>query len=191
MKAMQTELPGVIEFEPDFFGDSRGGFMETYHSGRYREFGLESDFVQDNLSYSARGVLRGLHVQNPNSQGKLVQVLQGEVFDVAVDIRRGSPHFGGWVGRTLSDSNRRQLYIPEGFAHGFCVLSEKAIFAYKCTRFYDPASEMSLIWNDPDIAIDWPLTDPELSAKDRQGIRLRDVERTRLPVFSVAEAVVA
>lgn len=175
MKVLETKLPGVLIIEPDVHGDARGFFMETWQQKRYAEYGLPANFVQDNLSLSHKGVLRGLHYQDPNPQGKLVYVLQGEVFDVAVDIRRDSPTFGQWVGVTLSSENKRQLYIPEGFAHGFCVTSETALFAYKCTDYYNPQAEHGIIWNDPDIGIEWPVKKPVLSEKDRQNMRLKDI----------------
>jgi len=157
--------------------------METWNVARYEQAGLSARFVQDNVSYSARGTLRGLHFQNPNAQGKLVYVLQGEVFDVAVDIRVGSPTFGRWMSVTLSGDNKRQVYIPEGFAHGFCVTSERALFAYKCTDFYNPEAEASVLWNDPDIGIDWPITLPILSDRDKNAPRLKDMPPDRLPKF--------
>jgi dTDP-4-dehydrorhamnose 3,5-epimerase len=181
MTITPTSLPGVLLIEPRVLGDARGFFMETYHARRYAEAGLDVRFVQDNLSFSRRGTLRGLHYQQPHAQGKLVYVLQGEVFDVAVDIRSGSPTFGRWLGTTLSADNRRQLYVPPGFAHGFCVTSETALFAYKCTDFYDAAAEGSILWNDPAIGITWPVGDPLLSDKDRRAPRLVDVPRERLP----------
>lgn len=183
MKVIETRLPGVLIIEPKVFSDARGFFMETWQQERYRECGLPARFVQDNLSFSTQGVLRGLHFQNPNAQGKLVYVLQGEVFDVAVDIRAGSPTFGQWVGVTLSSDNKRQLYIPEGFAHGFCVLSDNALFAYKCTDFYNPRAEAGIIWNDPDIGIDWPVKEPILSQKDSAYPRFIDIPRDRLPRY--------
>lgn len=183
LRLVETELPGVMIVEPQVFGDARGFFMETWNQARYTEAGLPATFVQDNLSYSARGVLRGLHLQNPNPQGKLVYVLQGEVYDVAVDVRAGSPTFGRWLGVTLSAENRRQLYVAPGFAHGFCVTSEKALFAYKCTDFYNPSTELSVLWNDPDIGIDWPFIEPSLSQKDRDGLPLRDLPAERLPPY--------
>ncbi|SFR14180.1 dTDP-4-dehydrorhamnose 3,5-epimerase [Desulfoscipio geothermicus] len=183
MNVLETKLPGVLIIEPDVFGDARGYFMETWQQARYAQAGLPGNFVQDNLSFSTRGVLRGLHFQNPNAQGKLVFVLQGEVFDVAVDIRAGSPTFGQWVGVTLSSENKRQLYIPEGFAHGFCVTSETALFAYKCTDIYNPAAEGGIIWNDPDIGIDWPIDNPILSEKDRGYQQLKDIPGEKLPQF--------
>lgn len=181
MKLMETRLPGVVIIEPRVFNDSRGFFMETWQQERYQQAGISAGFVQDNLSFSTKGVLRGLHFQNPNTQGKLVCVLQGEVFDVAVDIRVGSPTFGQWVGVLLSADNKRQLYIPEGFAHGFCVLSDTALFTYKCTDYYNPATEGGIIWNDPDINIDWPLEEPVLSKKDINFPQLRNIAANRLP----------
>jgi dTDP-4-dehydrorhamnose 3,5-epimerase len=184
MRVKQMELEGVILVEPKVFGDSRGFFFESWHETRFRESGIPSAFVQDNVSSSARGVLRGLHFQNPRAQGKLVTVLQGEVYDVAVDIRLGSPHFGRWMGVVLSGENKRQLYIPEGFAHGFCVTSESALFMYKCTDYYAPEAERGIVWSDPDLAIDWPLERPLLSSKDAGYPRLRDLDRTSLPPYS-------
>lgn len=183
MQVIDTPIAGVRIVEPKVFGDTRGFFMETWNQARYAEAGLPERFVQDNLSFSRRGVLRGLHFQNPNGQGKLVYVLQGEVFDVAVDIRLGSPTFGQSVSAVLSSENRRQFYIPPGFAHGFCVTSETALFAYKCTELYDPKAEGSILWNDPALGIDWPIAEPELSAKDTAGIALADFPRERLPVY--------
>ncbi len=165
------------------FGDDRGFFMETYNAKRYTEAGFAEPFVQDNLSFSARGVLRGLHLQNPNPQGKLIYVLQGEVFDVAVDVRVGSPQFGEWAGVTLSGKNRRQLYIPEGFAHGFCVTSDTALFAYKCTDLYHAEAELSIAWDDPQIGIDWPVENPSLSDKDAAAPRLADMDQTTLLLY--------
>jgi dTDP-4-dehydrorhamnose 3,5-epimerase len=158
--------------------------MESWNERRYGVVGLPENFVQDNLSFSGHGVLRGLHFQNPNSQGKLVCVLQGEVFDVAVDIRVGSPSFGKWTGTTLSAENRRQLYIPPDFAHGFVVTSEAALFFYKCTDYYAPASEGTVLWNDPDIGIEWPIAEPSLSEKDRAASRLRDMPEDALPSYA-------
>ncbi len=183
MKIIATALPGVVIIEPKVFGDERGYFMETYQAQRYAEAGITEPLVQDNLSFSRRGILRGLHAQNPHPQGKLVQVLQGAVFDVAVDIRVGSPTFGKWVGVELSAENYRQFYVPPGFAHGFVVTSEIALFVYKCTDYYAPQSEMSILWNDPDIGIDWPIDEPQLSAKDAAGIRLADIAADRLPKY--------
>jgi dTDP-4-dehydrorhamnose 3,5-epimerase len=187
MHITETTLPGVRLIEPRVFGDERGFFMETWNQARYAEIGLPERFVQDNLSYSRRGVLRGLHFQNPNGQGKLVYVLQGEVFDVAVDIRLGSPTFGQTAVAVLSAENRRQFYIPPGFAHGFCVTSETALFAYKCTEFYDPKAEASILWNDPALGIDWPVHSPELSVKDRAAPTLAEFPRDRLPVHGGVE----
>ncbi|MBN1817515.1 MAG: dTDP-4-dehydrorhamnose 3,5-epimerase [Sedimentisphaerales bacterium] len=181
MQVLPTKLPGVLLIEPKVFGDSRGFFLETWSRERYAQAGLTVDFVQDNVSFSQHGVLRGLHFQNPQAQGKLVQVLAGEVFDVAVDIRVGSDTFGQWVGEHLSVENHRQLYIPPGFAHGFCVLSEVALFSYKCTEYYDPAVEGGILWNDPEIGIEWPVADPRLSDKDKKYTRLSQVPVDRLP----------
>lgn len=185
MKVEKTALPGVLLIKPKVFGDSRGFFVETWNRARYAEQGLDVDFVQDNLSFSKRGILRGLHFQNPHGQGKLVQVLEGEVFDVAVDIRKGSPTFGQWLGVNLSSENRHQFYVPPGFAHGFCVLSETALFSYKCTDLYHPEHECSILWNDPDLKIDWPICDPQLSEKDQSGRRLKELPETVLPEFDV------
>lgn len=184
MKQIPTELPGVVVIEPQVFGDNRGFFMESWNSKRYSPLGVAEAFVQDNVSFSARGVLRGLHFQNPKGQGKLVSVLQGEVFDVAVDVRRGSPTFGRWHGAILSAENKHQMYIPPGFAHGFLVTSETALFTYKCSEFYDPTCEISLSWNDPDIGIQWPIAAPVLSKKDQDAPRLKDLAVDRLPIFS-------
>jgi dTDP-4-dehydrorhamnose 3,5-epimerase len=172
MKLIATSLPGVLIIEPRVFRDERGFFLETYHAERYREAGLEATFVQDNHSRSMRGTLRGLHWQAERPQGKLVRVLVGEIYDVAVDIRPDSPTFGKWVGFTLSADNFRQAWIPPGFAHGFCVTSEVAEVEYKCTDFYDPPSERGLIWNDPEVGIAWPIQDPILSARDQKHPRL-------------------
>jgi dTDP-4-dehydrorhamnose 3,5-epimerase len=187
MKVIETEIPGVLVLEPKVFGDERGFFMETYRTNGYAELGIPGPFVQDNLSYSRRGVLRGLHVQHPHAQGKLVQVMDGEVFDVAVDIRRGSPTFGRWVGATLSGENRRQLWIPPGFAHGFLVTADSALFIYKNTDYYSPETELSLRWDDPDIGIDWPLEGtPELSAKDLAAACLKEITPERLPDYEAS-----
>ena len=183
MEVSETKLPGVLVVEPKVFGDERGFFMETWNEARYKEAGLPYEFVQDNLSYSQHGVLRGLHFQNPNQQGKLVYVLQGEVFDVAVDIRAGSPHFGEWTGTTLSAENKRQFYIPEGFAHGFVVLSDAALFAYKCTDRYNGQAEGSVLWSDPEIGIEWPIERPILSEKDGNAPPLSELPGGRLPGY--------
>jgi dTDP-4-dehydrorhamnose 3,5-epimerase len=175
MNVIETDLPGVLIIEPKVFGDDRGFFMETWNKERYAEAGIPTEFVQDNISFSKKGVLRGLHFQDPNPQGQLVSVLQGEVYDVAVDIRRGSPAFGKWVGVSLSSDNKRQLYVPEGFAHGFCVRSEFALFSYKCTDSYNSLAEKTLMWNDSNIGIEWPVIDPQISGKDKVGYRLVDL----------------
>lgn len=166
LKVSQTPLPGVLVIEPRVFRDDRGYFFETFRDDRYAELGVPTRFVQDNFSHSLRGTLRGLHFQEPNGQGKLVQVLRGSVFDVAVDIRRGSPTFGRWFGMELSDRDAKQLWIPAGFAHGFCVTSDSADFFYKCTALYSPDDERSIAWNDPAIGITWPVSEPLLSKKD-------------------------
>lgn len=183
MDVIETKLPGVLVLEPAVFGDDRGFFMETWNARRYEEAGIPGPFVQDNAALSRKGTLRGLHFQHPHSQGKLVQILSGEVLDVAVDIRVGSATFGQWVGEVLSGTNHRQLYVPPGFAHGYCVTSETAIFSYKCTAFYSPQTEGGIIWNDPDLGIEWPVDEPILSAKDAGCPRLKDVPRERLPRF--------
>lgn len=175
MKIQATALDGVLLVEPNVFSDERGFFLETYHAEKYRAQGLEARFVQDNHSKSRRGILRGLHAQRSKPQGKLIRAIEGEIFDVAVDVRRGSPTFGQWVGEILSADNFRQLYIPPDFMHGFCVLSETAQVEYKCTDFYDAKDELGLIWNDPDISIAWPIDDPILSDKDRNAPRLADI----------------
>jgi dTDP-4-dehydrorhamnose 3,5-epimerase len=167
MNVLQTKLKGCVIIEPKVFGDERGFFLETFQAERYRDLaGIDLPFVQDNHSRSTQGVLRGLHFQKNKPQGKLVRVVRGEVFDVAVDIRRDSPSFGQWEGVILSEENKRQFWVPPGFAHGFLVLSETADFEYKCTDYYDPTDEGSLIWNDPDLAISWPTPKPQLSTKD-------------------------
>jgi dTDP-4-dehydrorhamnose 3,5-epimerase len=182
MNVIETTIPGVLIIEPTVWGDERGYFLETYRANCYAELGIPAPFVQDNQSFSRQGVLRGLHVQHPNAQGKLIQVLSGEVFDVAVDIRRSSPTFGNWVGVTLSAENKRQLWIPAGFAHGFLVTGDHALFMYKNTAYYSPEHELSIRWNDPELGINWPLTgEPELSAKDRAGVYLHDLPLDRLP----------
>ncbi|MDB4885280.1 MAG: dTDP-4-dehydrorhamnose 3,5-epimerase [Gemmatimonadetes bacterium] len=181
MKVTASRLPGVLVVEPDVAGDARGYFLETFSARRYAEAGIPGPFVQDNLSFSERGVLRGLHLQQPHAQGKLVSVLEGEAFDVAVDVRVGSPTFGQWAGELLSRENRRQLWVPPGFAHGFLVTSESCLFAYKCTDYYHPESERSIAWDDPAIGIAWPSRDVRLSAKDRAAPRLADVDPALLP----------
>lgn len=183
MRIIETRLPGVLIFEPKVFPDGRGCFLETWSLKRYEEAGIKESFVQDNVSYSQKGILRGLHFQYPQSQGKLVQVLSGEVFDVAVDIRAGSPTFSQWVSTILSEANHRQMYVPAGFAHGFCVLSKTATFSYKCTDYYNSSTEGGIIWNDPAIGIDWPVKEPILSDKDRQYPHLKDIPIEKLPQY--------
>jgi dTDP-4-dehydrorhamnose 3,5-epimerase len=184
LNVIETKIPGVVVVEPRVFGDARGFFMETWNQARYEDAGLPTRFVQDNLSFSTGGVLRGLHFQNPDQQGKLVQVLEGEVFDVAVDIRVGSPTFGEWEGVTLSSENRRQFYVPEGFAHGFLVTGIHALFSYKCTAKYNQSAEGFVLWNDPEIGIDWPVEGiPTLSDKDRDARPLGQVPAEQLPRY--------
>lgn len=183
MEATHTRLPGVIHFKPSVFGDARGYFVETWSERRYREAGVGRAFVQDNTSKSGKGTLRGLHLQNPFAQGKLVRVVVGSVFDVAVDVRRGSPHYGKWTGVELSEQNHHQLYIPPGFAHGFCVTSDVAVFAYKCTEYYHPESEVTIAYDDPELAISWPVQNPRLSAKDQAGTRLAQLDPEKLPRY--------
>ncbi|GAB2555814.1 dTDP-4-dehydrorhamnose 3,5-epimerase [Rhodanobacter koreensis] len=183
MKVIETTLPGALILEPQVFGDARGFFYESYNEAKYRAAGVDHRFVQSNVSRSARGVLRGLHYQWPNPQGKLVSVLEGEVYDVAVDIRRGSPTFGQSVGVMLTADNHRHFWVPEGFAHGFCVLSEFATFTYQCTALYDAKADAGIRWNDAGLGIDWPLSEPLLSEKDGKTPLLKDVAPERLPVF--------
>jgi dTDP-4-dehydrorhamnose 3,5-epimerase len=177
MDVQETPIPGVIVIEPRVFGDQRGLFMETYQDRRYRAAGLPVAFVQDNLSRSRRGALRGLHFQIQHPQGKLLQVFRGEIFDVAVDLRRDSPSFGKWFGVTLSEENHRQLYVPPGIAHGFYVSSDAADVFYKCTDYYFPEHERTLLWSDPDVGIQWPLEgEPILSEKDKNGQPLATID---------------
>lgn len=183
MKLLPTELPGVLRVEPHLHRDERGFFLEVFHAGKFEAQGLPLAFVQDNHSRSRRGTLRGLHLQLTAPQGKLVRCTAGEIFDVAVDVRRGSPTFGRWVGAALSAENFHQLWVPPGFAHGFCVTSEHAEVEYKCTTLYDPASDQAIAWNDPQIGIAWPLEAPVLSAKDAAAPRLAEVA-DRLPRFA-------
>jgi len=183
MNIKETKLAGVLILEPKVFSDDRGYFFETWNSTRYEQAGITGPFVQDNISFSKKGVLRGLHFQYPQSQGKLIQVLSGEVVDVVVDIRAGSPTYGQWIGEVLSESNHRQIYVPPGFAHGYCVTSEAALFSYKCTDFYNPATEHGIIWNDPDIGIEWPTEQPEMSTKDAVYPGLKDLGPENLPQF--------
>jgi dTDP-4-dehydrorhamnose 3,5-epimerase len=178
-----TRLPDVRCIVPTRYPDARGVFWEAWHAERYRKLGVPGPFVQDNVSLSRQGVLRGLHYQHPSAQGKLVSVLEGEVFDVAVDIRRGSPTFGRWTGCILSATNGQQLFIPAGFAHGFVALSDHALFHYKCTEYYHPADERTICWDDPDVAIAWPVRDPLVSDKDRAGLLLRDLADRALPAY--------
>jgi dTDP-4-dehydrorhamnose 3,5-epimerase len=190
MKVIETALPGVVIIEPKVFGDERGFFMETYSELRYHEAGIPQRFVQANHSRSRQGVLRGLHYQLIQPQGKLVSVSRGRVFDVAVDVRRGSPTFGQWVGCILDDETHKQIYIPPGFAHGFAVLSEVADFLYQCTDYYHPASEAGIAWNDPELGIDWPEMDYTLSEKDQKNPLLRHQAIDKLPVYEPAGQVV-
>lgn len=183
MRFEPTAIPEVIRVEPQVFRDARGFFLESYHEAKFAAAGVSARFVQDNHSRSSRGTLRGLHMQLRFAQGKLVRCIAGEVFDVAVDARRHSKTFGRWVGETLSAENFRQLWVPPGFLHGFCVVSETAEIQYKCTELYHPEDELGVIWNDPELAIRWPLAAPLLSAKDAALPQLREVE-TRLPVFA-------
>jgi len=185
MKVLETDIPDVKIIEPAVFGDDRGFFYESYNEKYYDEAGIKGTFVQDNHSRSIKGVLRGLHFQVNHPQGKLVRITNGEVFDVAVDIRRGSPYFGKWVGVILSSENHRQLWVPPGFAHGFCVLSEQVDFQYKCTDYYYPEDEGSVIWNDPDIGIEWPIEHPVLSEKDAMAKPLKEIPENKLPVCKV------
>ena len=182
MKVTPTGLPEVLLIEPRVFGDARGFLLESWNEREFERLGIRARFVQDNHSFSLRGTLRGLHAQRRRPQGKLVRAVEGEMFDVAVDIRRGSPTFAKWVGVTLSGENLRQFYVPPGFAHGFCVLSERVHVEYKCTDFYDREGDFGVAWNDPEIGIAWPIREPVLSAKDAAAPRL-DKIREHLPVF--------
>ncbi len=183
MRVVPTDIPEVLVIEPDVHVDGRGFFVETYHAERYREHGIEGPFVQDNHSRSVAGTLRGLHLQLRRPQGKLIRVIEGEIFDVAVDVRRGSPTFGRWVGVTLTAENFRQCYVPQGFAHGFCVVSAIAQVEYKCTDLYDAASEVGVAWNDPALGISWPVDKPLLSRRDSQHPTLAALT-DRLPPYS-------
>jgi dTDP-4-dehydrorhamnose 3,5-epimerase len=180
MNVLAGQLEGLVVIEPRVFGDARGFFMESWNLHKYQDAGVRAPFVQDNISVSRRGALRGLHFQNPHPQGKLVSVLQGEVLDVVVDLRLRSASFGKWEAVQLSSENKRQFYIPPGFAHGFLVLSDTAMFHYKCTEFYSPKDELTLRWNDPDLGIRWPIENPIVSEKDAKGMLLKDVPRERL-----------
>lgn len=184
MKVIETELPGCVVIEPQVFGDSRGFFFESFNCDKLAAHGLSPAFVQGNVSASSQGVLRGLHYQWPKPQGKYVSVIEGEVWDVAVDIRRGSPTFGKWTAVVLSAENKRHFWIPEGFAHGFVVLSERAVFTYLCTATYDAKADAALRWDEPSFAIDWPVSNPQLSDKDARAPLLADVAEERLPVFA-------
>jgi dTDP-4-dehydrorhamnose 3,5-epimerase len=181
MKITRLEIPEILLVEPKVLGDARGYFVETFQAERYAEAGISERFVQDNLSRSSRGTLRGLHLQHPRGQGKLVYVVEGEVFDAAVDVRVGSPSFGKWAGTRLSSRDHRQMYIPPGFAHGFCVVSEHALFAYKCTDVYLPQQELGVAWNDPALAIPWPVSQPIISEKDQHFSPLAAIDPARLP----------
>jgi len=183
VRVIPADLPGIVIIEPDVHRDSRGFFLETYHADKYREAGIARTFVQDNHSRSVQGTLRGLHLQVLHPQGKLVRVIEGEIFDVAVDVRRGSPAFGKWMGVTLSAENHRQCYLPPGFAHGFAVVSPVAQVEYKCTDVYFPKGELGIAWNDPAIGIKWPVDDPVLSDRDTRHLTLSAIME-RLPVFS-------
>lgn len=175
MKFIQTRIPEVILVEPDVWRDARGYFFETHHQKKYADGGIPEVFVQDNQSFSVARTLRGLHAQLRRPQGKLVRAIQGEIFDVGVDIRPGSPTFGQWVGEVLSGENFRQLYVPPGFAHGFCVLSETAVVHYKCTDLYDKDDEIGIVWNDPEIGIEWPVAEPLVNDKDGNAPRLAEI----------------
>jgi dTDP-4-dehydrorhamnose 3,5-epimerase len=180
MKVINCGLEGLLIIEPDVYGDHRGFFLESWNERRYREAGISAAFVQDNFSFSQRGTLRGLHFQNPLAQGKLVSVWQGEVFDVAVDIRRGSRTFGQWHGVNLTADSKRQFYVPPGFAHGFAVISETALFHYKCTEIYSPENELGFRWDDPEVGIKWPLASPTLSQRDARAPLLGELPREKL-----------
>lgn len=184
MNVRPLALPEVLLVSPRVFRDDRGHFFESWNDERYTLSGMASPWVQDNTSVSKRGVLRGLHFQNPGGQGKLVTVLSGAVFDVAVDIRQGSPRFGQWVGVTLDGEHHEQLFVPPGFAHGFVALSETVVFSYKCTTAYNPATELSIRWDDPEIGIQWPEEHPSLAPKDATAPFLRDIPRERLPLYA-------
>lgn len=184
MKVIETDLPGCLVIEPQVFGDERGFFYESFNHDKLAAHGLQPSFVQGNVSSSARGVLRGLHYQWPNPQGKFISVSEGEVWDVAVDIRRGSPTFGRWTAVVLSAGNKRHFWVPEGFAHGFVTLSERAVFHYLCTATYDREADAAIRWDDATLAIDWPVSDPALSEKDAKAPFLGDVPADRLPVFA-------
>jgi dTDP-4-dehydrorhamnose 3,5-epimerase len=183
VKIERTDLPGVLLIEPQVFADRRGDFCETFQHTRYREAGITVDFCQDNVTASVAGVVRGLHLQNPNPQAKLVTVLEGSIFDVCVDVRRASPTFGRWIGVHMSGAQKQQIFIPEGFAHGYATTSKSAIVSYKCSALYQPRAELTISWCDPEIGIVWPVAAPILSAKDAAAPRLREIDAARLPEF--------
>ena len=186
MRFLPTEIPGICIIEPEVHRDDRGYFLESYHLDKFRRAGITQPFVQDNHTKSVGGTIRGLHLQLRHPQGKLIRVIEGEVFDVAVDVRLGSPTFGRWVGLTLSAENFRQCYVPPGFAHGFCTVSPVAQVVYKCTTIYDPTAEIGVVWNDPTLAIQWPIAEPRLSPRDRSLPPLSDVLE-KLPVYVATE----
>jgi dTDP-4-dehydrorhamnose 3,5-epimerase len=188
MKFIPTPLSGVLLIEPDVFSDPRGYFLESFHEEKYSAAGISGPFVQSNISKSSKGTLRGLHAQLSHPQGKLVHIIQGEIWDVVVDVRPDSPAFKKWYGETLSADRPRQMYVPIGFAHGFCVLSDSAIVEYKCTDFYDPSHELHLLWNDPEIAICWPIQNPILSKKDQTGTPLREMTPLLERHFAMAKS---
>lgn len=183
MKVIKTDLDGCLVFEPGVFGDDRGWFFESFNADKLKQQGLHLDFRQGNVSSSIRGTLRGLHYQWPRPQGKFVSVVEGEVWDVAVDIRKGSPQFGKWTAVLLSAENKRHFWIPEGFAHGFVAMSDRAVFTYLCTDTYQPEFDANVAWNDEDLAIDWPIQQVLLSPKDEKAPRLRDIPEDRLPLY--------
>ena len=186
MNVIETTLDGVLLFKPEVYPDERGFFLERFHESRYREYGVDLPFVQDNHSRSVKGTLRGLHFQKHFPQGKLVEVIQGRVFDVVVDVRPGSVSFGEWHGVELSNENHWQLWVPPGFAHGFCVLSDEADFLYKCTAYYDPEDEGGIVWNDPNLCINWPIEAPLLSLKDAMLPPLGSLKEEDLPTLPIA-----
>lgn len=179
----ETALKGIKIIQPDVFGDARGFFMETYHVPKYRQMGIDVPFIQDNHSRSRYGIIRGLHYQLSRPQGKLITVVRGSVYDVAVDIRKGSPTFGQWIGEELSEENHAQIYVPPGFAHAFCVTSETADVLYKCSDVYDPADEYGVLWSDPDLAIPWPVAAPIVSQKDARLLPLKEIPLSQLPEY--------
>jgi dTDP-4-dehydrorhamnose 3,5-epimerase len=180
MNIISASISDLLIVEPDVFNDNRGFFMETYHQKRYEDHGIKETFVQDNLSYSVKNTLRGLHFQSKHPQSKLIFVIAGEIYDVVVDIRKGSPTFGKWVGVVLSEENKKQLFVPKGFAHGFCVLSAFAYLAYKCSDIYHPDDESGILWSDPEIAVKWPVINPIISPKDQKLPRLSEISGINL-----------